>query len=339
MDGLSPSAARPLSFLRNGGGAPASGGPTGTSQPAYSAERAVPSGPVMEGLPASAARPLSFLRKAPPGPPTAPTPSPAPPPPTPSPGPHAGATSLSRTTEPAPTVRVINVRKPEPPPGAAPEPAPYAEDESRYYPEEASPGGCASGECIPEPAAPTVEPEPEPEPPPMAAAPPPPVIRSRDNANLPLIERWRAAVETVKGNSLRHGTALANGRLLSMKAGEIILGYTPAAGLHRMTVTAAAGKSLIDKLLAEHFGRPVKLSFQDVATDDSRAGLSIAERDAQSRANYEKNTESKVRNHTSVRSVLMLLGGEIEHIQVYEPERPSAASVSDAPIEAPDDSA
>ncbi|MCE9673788.1 DNA polymerase III subunit gamma/tau [Myxococcus stipitatus] len=330
MDGLPASAARPLSFLRNGGGAPqAPGGAPGGVVSGYSAERGVPSGPVMEGLPASAARPLSFLRKGPPAPPVSA-------PPTPAPGPHAGATSLSRTTEPAPTVRVVNVRKPEPPPGAIPEPPPVEEDESRYYPEEASPGGCASGECLPEPEAPAAEPEPEP--PPLAAS-APPVARSRDNPNLPLIERWRAAVETVKGNSLRHGTALANGRLLSMKAGEIILGYIPAAGLHRMTVTAAAGKSLIDKLLAEHFGRPVKLTFQDIAADDSRAGLSIAERDAQSRANYEKNTESKVRNHASVRSVLMLLGGEIEHIQVYEPERPSAASVADAPIEAPDDSA
>ncbi|AKF85416.1 hypothetical protein MFUL124B02_11985 [Myxococcus fulvus 124B02] len=329
MAGLPPSAARPLSFLRNGGGAqPVSDAPRPS---AYPIENPLPSGPVLDGLPPSAARPLSFLRNGPPAP-TA-----APPPPISPPGPHAGATPLSRTTEPAPTVRVINVRKPEPPPGP-PEPPPYgdSDEESRFYPEEASPGGCASGECIPEPEAPTAAPEPEP--PPMAAT-PAPVARGRDNPNLPLIERWRAAVETVKAGSLRHGTALANGRLMSMKAGEIILGFLPAAGLHRMSVSAAAGKATIDKLLAEHFGRPVKLSFQDVSADDSRAAPSLAERDAQSRATHEKNTESKVRNHASVRSVLLVLGGEIEHIQIYEPERPSAASAADAPVEAPDDSA
>ncbi|NVJ28271.1 DNA polymerase III subunit gamma/tau [Myxococcus sp. AM011] len=254
-----------------------------------------------------------------------------------SPGPHAGATPLSRTTEPAPNVRVVNVRKPEAPPAPA-ESVAVDDEDSRFYPEEASPGGCASGDCIPEPEASAAEPEPEPSPI-MAAAPAPAAARSRDNPNLPLIERWRAAVESVKANSLRHGTALANGRLLSMKAGEIILGFLPSAGLHRMTVTAAAGKAVIDKLLAEHFGRAVKLSFQDVSADDTRASLSIAERDAQSRATHEKNTESKVRNHSAVRAVLLRLGGEIEHIQIYEPERPSAASPADAPIEAPDDSA
>ncbi|WP_342380155.1 DNA polymerase III subunit gamma/tau [Myxococcus stipitatus] len=318
--------------------APPSRPPSGMGA-SYSAENPLPSGPVLEGLPASAARPLSFLRKGPlaapmaPGP-SAPAPS-APPPPVEPSGSHAGATPLSRTTEPAPTVRVINVRKPETP-AAPPEPPPYDDEEGRFYPEEASPGGCASGECIPEPAA-AAEPEPEPPPPPPVAAAPMP--RGRDNPNLPLIERWRAAVETVKGTSLRHGTALANGRLMSMKAGEIILGFLPTAGLHRMTVSAAAGKATIDKLLAEHFGRPVKLSFQDVSADDNRAAPSLAERDAHSRATHEKNTESKVRNHAAIRTVLLVLGGEVEHIQIYEPERPSAASPTDTPIEAPDDSA
>jgi hypothetical protein len=120
-----------------------------------------------------------------------------------------------------------------------------------------------------------------------------------------------------------------------MRAGEIVLGFLPTAGLHRMTVTAAAGKATIDKLLAEHFGRPVRLTFQDITADDTRATLSIAEQDAQSRANHEKSTEGKVRGHPAVRAVLKFLGGEIEHIQVYEPERPSAVPAADTP----DDSA
>nr|WP_254614871.1 DNA polymerase III subunit gamma/tau [Myxococcus sp. CA056] len=350
--GLPPSAARPLSFLRNatggqtsteapprpGGFAVATGGQTSTEAPprpgGFAVETPLPSGPVLDGLPPSAARPLSFLRQGTATPPSVGT---APSAPVGSPGPHAGATPLSRTTEPAPSVRVINVRKPEAPPGP-PESVAVDDEDSRFYPEEASPGGCASGECIPEPELPAAEPEPEP-PPVLATSPAPAGARGRDNPNLPLIERWRAAVESVKASSLRHGTALANGRLVSMKAGEIILGFLPSAGLHRMTVSAAAGKTIIDKLLAEHFGRAVKLSFQDVSADDTRASLSIAERDAQSRATHEKNTESKVRNHASVRAVLLRLGGEIEHIQIYEPERPAAASPADAPIEAPDDSA
>nr|WP_225937360.1 DNA polymerase III subunit gamma/tau [Myxococcus sp. RHSTA-1-4] len=441
VDDLPASAARPLSFLRNGGGSAATA-MTAPAPTAYVAEELPPSGPLMDGLPPSAARPLSFLRnKGGTAQPSAPaTPPPAP----------AGATPLSRTTEPAPTVRITNIRRPEPPPGPS-EPPPYSDDDARYYPEEHSPEGCASGECLPDaepvpgedsagpaevasaiaarasfpaspaaaegtarapfqaphgnaaepgprtpisdsrasfaappavdgptarapfpapnagavpasrapysatpvgpapaarapfpapnagpaarapfpPSAPDSDPEPEPE------AAPRPVAGGRDNPNRPLVERWRAAVESVKAASPRHGAALANGRLMSMRAGEIVLGYLPAAGFHRTAVTSPGGKATIDKALAEHFGRPVKLTIQEVSAEDTAMGLSIAEQDAQSRAAHEKSTDSKVRNHPAVRAVLKFLGGEIEHIQVYEPERPSAGPAA----ETPDDSA
>ncbi|RKG96490.1 DNA polymerase III subunit gamma/tau, partial [Corallococcus sp. CA047B] len=178
------------------------------------------------------------------------------------------------------------------------------------------------------------EPEPpEPEPPPAMA----PVAAGRDNPNRSLPERWRAAVDSVKATSVRHGTALANGRLLSMKAGEIILGFPPTAAFHKAAVTAAAGKSTVDAALASHFGRPVKLTIQDVAQAQEAHGLgmSISEQDSHSRATHEKSTEGKVRSHAAVRSILKMLGGEIEHIQVYEPERPPAV-LTDMPT-TPDD--
>ena len=442
MDDLPPSAARPLSFLRNGGGASAAvpmTAPASSAAPAYVAELPPPTGPVLDDLPPSAARPLSFLRNK-----GAPPPVPVVPPMAP-----AGATPLSRTTEPAPTVRVTNVRRPEPSPGPA-EPPLYSDEDARYYPEENSPEGCASGECLPDatpdeaaplsvatsgpavaaptsagasptptfaasavatagatfatssvaasavptsgptiaasaattsavapartaieapsgaasagptsagagaassfaappsatpgstsaprapftpPPAATLPPDPEPEAEPIAASRPAGV---RDNPNRPLIERWRAAVESVKAASPRHGAALANGRLVSMRAGEIVLGFLPSAGFHRTAVTSPGGKATVDKALAEHFGRPVKLTVQEVSAEDTRMGLSIAEQDAQSRAAHEKSTEGKVRTHPAVRAVLKYLGGEIEHIQVYEPERPSAVPTADTPDE------
>ncbi|WP_255208574.1 hypothetical protein [Myxococcus sp. AM009] len=142
-------------------------------------------------------------------------------------------------------------------------------------------------------------------------------------------------METVKASHPRQGAALSNGRLLSMKNGEIVLGFLPVAGFHRMAVNATAGKAAVDKALAEHFGRPVKLTVQDASPDDPRLGPSLAEQDAQTRATHEKNTDSKVRGHPAVRAVLKFLGGEIEHIQVYEPERPGAVPAADTP----DDSA
>ncbi|MCY1033187.1 DNA polymerase III subunit gamma/tau [Corallococcus sp. BB11-1] len=454
---MSPTAARPLSFLRNGGaaGAPV---PTPASVP--------PAPVVMDDLPPSAARPLSFLRNGGAQPSSAPAPMPllegretaplahdtglAP-------APHGAGASTSATeaapVSPGPTVRITNMRRPEP--EGPPEPQPYDDEaDERLFPEEGSAEGCASGECIPseepaaftpEPTAPltstssaftptghasasepaafvpssneppqaptaftpaptapastafvpsspvaaptpaafappgpstgaqpvstastppaaftpapspaartpapaaiapprpfapppaALEPEPpEPEPPPAAA----PVASGRDNPNRSLPERWRAAVDSVKSTSVRHGTALANGRLLSMKAGEIILGFPPSAAFHKAAVTAAAGKATVDAALASHFGRPVKLTIQDVAQAQEAHGLgmSISEQDSHSRATHEKSTEGKVRGHPSVRAILKMLGGEIEHIQVYEPERP-AAVLTDIPA-APED--
>lgn len=363
MDELPPSAARPLAFLRNGGGAaPAMDGPPAP-------------GIVMDDLPPSAARPLSFLRNG-------------------GAQPVSPPASVEPTPSPGPTVRITNMRRPEP--EGPPEPQPYDDEaDERLFPEEGSAEGCASGECIPaeEPGASTLapaepvqsasaptpvpaaftprppevtppsvartpppaftppapvraptpafapppaalEPEPpEPEPPPASA----PVASGRDNPNRSLPERWRAAVDSVKATSVRHGTALANGRLVSMKAGEIVLGFPPSAAFHKAAVTAAAGKSTVDAALASHFGRPVKLTIQDVAQaqESQSLGMSISEQDSHSRATHEKSTEGKVRSHASVRAILKMLGGEIEHIQVYEPERPPAV-LTDMPT-TPDD--
>jgi hypothetical protein len=217
-------------------------------------------------------------------------------------------------------VRITNVRKP-----ATAEPPPPSDDE-RYFPEEGSAEGCASGECLPDAAPP--EPEPEPEVP-MAQAP----RSGRDNPSRSTAERWRAAVDSVKGASVRHGAALAHGRLLWLRTGEIGLGYRPQEGFHRLQLTSATGKAIVDKALAEHFGRPMKLVFEETAGDV--ATQSIAEEEASSRAAHEKSTEGKVRSHPAIRSVLKLLGGEVEHIQIYEPERPAVAAPP--PSESPED--
>jgi len=221
-------------------------------------------------------------------------------------------------------VRVTNVRPQAPP----------SEDE-RLFAEEGSSGGCASGECLPD-----VEPEPEPAPP--APSPAPRVPSGRDNLRSTLADRWRAAVDTVRAaigqQYARHVRALAFGRLLWIREGEVGLAYAPKDGLHKDTVSGN-GRALIEKALSEHFGRPTKLVLQDGAAGDesSPEGLvSIAEQEAQERADYEKSTEGRVRAHPAVRATLKFLGGEIEHIQVYDqPVRPSATPANETPDESP----
>jgi hypothetical protein len=240
-------------------------------------------------------------------------------------------------------VRVTNVRLPpqqEPPPG---------EDE-RLFPEEGPADGCASGECLPDvPPVPLAEPEPEAESVrpfdvhhAARAAAPLVAPSGRDNPRRPLQDRWRAAVDTVRDASGRHAKSLACGRLLWIREGEVAVGYTPKDGFHKTTV-AGNGRATVEKALSEHFGRPTKLVVQDVSEADKAAGpdagaglISIAEQDAQERTAYEKSTEGRVRGHPALRSALKFLGGEIEHIQVYDqPVRPAAAPANDTP----DDSA
>jgi len=236
-------------------------------------------------------------------------------------------------------VRVTNVRLPP----RAPPPV----DDERYFPEEGSAEGCASGECLPDvPPVPLAEPEPEAESvrpfdihhASRAAA--PLAASGRDNPRRPLQDRWRAAVDTVRVASGRHAKSLACGRLLWIREGEVAIAYTPKDGFHKTTVAGGAGRAIVEKALAEHFARPTKLVVQDCAENEAAgpgAGLiSIAQEDAQERAAHEKSTEGRVRSHPAIRATLKFLGGEIEHIQVYDqPVRPVAAPANDTPDDSP----
>jgi hypothetical protein len=169
-------------------------------------------------------------------------------------------------------------------------------------------------------------------------------ISGRDNPRRPLQDRWRAAVDTMRAVSGRHAKSLACGRLLWIREGEVAIGYTPKDGFHKTTVSGS-GRAIVEKALFEHFGRPTKLVVQDCAEGDKAedpgmtAGtgtglISIAEQDASERAAHEKSTEGRVRAHPAVRAALKLLGGEIEHIQVYDlPARPVARPTSESPDE------
>jgi hypothetical protein len=139
-------------------------------------------------------------------------------------------------------------------------------------------------------------------------------------------------VESVKAASIRHGAALAHGRLLWLRAGEVGVAYVPSAAFHKAQVSGGTGRALIEKALSEHFGRPTRLVVEDATGEAAAAtGPSIAEQEAQARTAHQQSTEGKVRSHPAIRAVLKVLGGEIEHIQVLEPERPPASPTAETP--------
>jgi hypothetical protein len=130
--------------------------------------------------------------------------------------------------------------------------------------------------------------------------------------------RWKEAIEAVKATSPRHGKSLSFGRIISMTGSEIRLGYPADAGFHRAAIFGNSRPTL-EQTLSTHFGRPIKLVEESSSSLITQAPKSVAEIEAGDRLVREKDIEAKVKEHPAVRSVLRLLGGSLEHIQVLEP--------------------
>jgi len=133
---------------------------------------------------------------------------------------------------------------------------------------------------------------------------------------------WRAAVEAVRAASPRHAASLAQGRLVALRPGEVVLAYRSDSSFHKTAVTGQSGRAVVERVLTEHLGRPTRLLIDDAAA--AGAAKSLAEQDAEARAAREQSTDQTVRGHPAIRAALRILGGELEHIQVLERERTGA---------------
>ena len=138
-----------------------------------------------------------------------------------------------------------------------------------------------------------------------------------------MLERWRAALDTVAAESPRHAASLKNARLLSLREGEVAIAFRSDASFHRTTVTGQSGRPVVERLLSVHFGRPTRLAL-DETPGAATGGKTLAELDAEARAEHERATGQSVRNHPAILATLRILGGELEHIQVLERERTGA---------------
>lgn len=199
---------------------------------------------------------------------------------------------------------------PKPQPAAAPPPAPAP------VPVATSAEGCASGECLPETPAPS-EPEKDAEEAEQAA-----------RAALPAAERWKAAVDVIRLANPRLGKSLSFGRLVSLGLGDAKLAFPPDAGFHRATVFGHARVEL-ESVLTQHFGEKVRLVEEKSEGAFQAAPKSVAEAEASAKATRERDIEQKVRENPAVLSVLKVLGGTLEHVQVLEPaprDEPAAGS-------------
>ncbi len=172
-----------------------------------------------------------------------------------------------------------------------------------------------------EPVALSAPEEPEEEPPPAGA---PAFARSgKDDPTRSQSERWRAALETVREASTRLGASLSHARVLWLRPGDICVGYVKSSDFHRAQLSGA-GKATVEQALSRHFGRTTVLSVDPRPEAAESAPPSVADQAHEQRAARDRGADQKVRAHPALASILRVLGGEIEHIQVLEPERPSA---------------
>lgn len=194
----------------------------------------------------------------------------------------------------------------------------------RLFAPEVSAEGCASGECLPEvevAPAPVVLATPVVVPP---LAPTTPV--SKDDPGRTLTERWRAAVETLKSESARHGSSMSHAFVLWMRPGQVSVAFKPEAGFHKTQATTQSGRATIEKSLANHFGIPTRLVVDEQA---SITGPTLAEMDLREREARELSTDTSVRGHPAVRAALRILGGELEHVLHLEPAPTGPPSTDD----------
>jgi hypothetical protein len=169
----------------------------------------------------------------------------------------------------------------------------------RLFAPEGSAEGCASGECLPPPK------------------------------ELPAAERWRLAVESVRSEVPRYGKSLSFGRLVSFDGAEVHLAFPSESGFHRATVLDG-GKLPIEKLLTTFFATPIRLVEEKSEQVLKAAPKSIAEQEATTRAARETSIEARVRSHPAVQSLLRVLGGTVEHVQVLD-ALPTATDFTPAP--------
>ena len=209
----------------------------------------------------------------------------------------------------------------------------------KIFPPENSPEGCASGECLPEPAtsatpspAATQAPEPElleddePEPPPL-------VIASDRTAGSDE-DKWKRAVESVREASPRHGKSLSYARFLGFTPeGGVRIAFPADAAFHRSQVIGMS-RPMVEGELTRSLGRTIKLVEDTSVQAFASAAKSIAEVEATDRSTRERGIEDKVKAHPALRNVLKHLGGSLEHIAYLEPiARPPTAATASTPDE------
>jgi DNA polymerase-3 subunit gamma/tau len=135
---------------------------------------------------------------------------------------------------------------------------------------------------------------------------------------------WAQFVSRVRGERPALASLLEHARLIHFGPESVEIGYGRSS-FYWETARERGNIALVERLVAEHFGRPVPFSVK--ALDDAscaEGAMSLAEIALERRHADEKKVRVSALDHPAVRSAISILGGEVK--EVIPLSRPSEES-------------
>jgi DNA polymerase III subunit gamma/tau len=135
---------------------------------------------------------------------------------------------------------------------------------------------------------------------------PPPLVARPPNAG------WNALVDRVRQLRPAVASLLEHGRPLAFSADGVTIGYLKGT-FYWDSAHDRENRALMERLLAEHFGKPVRLEL--AAVDGKTAPVqSLAEMDADKVRERESEIKAGALAHPAVQGAISILGGEVKEI-------------------------
>lgn len=123
---------------------------------------------------------------------------------------------------------------------------------------------------------------------------------------------WSALVERIRGQRPALASLLEHGRPLTFCEEGVEIGY-PKGTFYLESAQERENRSLLERVIAEHFGKPVALTIAATAAADGTV-QTLAESAADRQRRREREIRDGALEHPAVQDALAVLGGEVKEV-------------------------
>jgi DNA polymerase-3 subunit gamma/tau len=124
---------------------------------------------------------------------------------------------------------------------------------------------------------------------------------------------WQHLVERVRQTRPALASVLEHGRALQFGPQGVEIGYVPGT-FYWESAQERDNRTLLARLLAEHFGQEVRLTLRALAEDVSGEVSTLAEAQESRRREREQEIKTDALKHPAVEGALSILGGEVREV-------------------------